>query len=396
MKHWLCKSGWRLLPGLLVAGLTLIAARTDIGLSLEHRIYSHLFGVRGERPWDDRVTLIEIDGPSLTAIGQFPWPRHYYTDLLNRLALANSSVIAFDILFAESTDSDPALAEAMAHHGNVVLATAWNEQRGVIGPNADVVEGAIATGHIHYHADADGITRTYPSRINGIPALSIAAVQRYADNPTLENSDLLKQNLWLNWRGLTQSAPRYSFVDVLSGEVPASTFANKIVFIGFTGVGLDAMATPYDQTPPTAGVYQHIVAANNLLAQTHLKPIIWPIWAMFMLLSPALGYWLSYQRLGVYGLANVISIVVWGSAVILAFNHNYWMPSILPVSSVVATSLLTRLTQRLQENAGRQQQLSKHAQSTALTRSLSLESPMGSQQSQSADYGLPGRLDRCS
>ena len=376
MNHWLYKSGWRLLPGILIAGLTLIASRTDIGLALEHGIYSYLFQVRGERPWDERVTLIEIDELSLVSIGQFPWPRDYYTDLLNQLTLANSSVIAFDILFAESTSADAALAEAMAHHGNVVLATAWDEQRRVIGPNGGVVDGAIATGHIHYHADADGITRTYPSRISGVPALSIAAVQRYTDNPQLADSHLLKQNLWLNWRGLAQSAPRYSFIDVWSGKIPASTFENKIVFIGFTGVGLDAMATPYDKHPPTAGVYQHIVAANNLLAQEHLEPIIWPVWVMFMVASPALGYWLSYQRLRIYWLANVGSIVVWGSIVILAFNHNYWLPSVLPVSSVTLTSFLARLTQRFQEDAWRQQQLSKNIQPTTLTRGSSKESQL--------------------
>ena len=357
MKHWLYKSGWRLLPGLLAVGLALVTARIGVLQPFEHGIYRLLFQIRGEQPWDSRVTLIEIDEPSLAAIGEFPWSRHYYTDLLNKLASAESSVIAFDILFAKSTADDAALARAMARHGNVVLATAWDEQRGVIGPNASVVEGAIATGHIHNHADADGITRSYDPKINGTPALSIAAVQHYGHHQlyVLTASSTFNQNLWLNWRGFDQSAPRYSFIDVLTGQVPAATFTNKIVFIGFTGAGLDAMATPYNQNPPAAGVYQHIVAANNLLAHNHLRPIVLPVLAMLMLLSPVLGYGLFYRRNSTHLLANLTTIVVWGGVVIVAFHHNYWLPTVVPVSTIAATSFLVRLTERLQSTIRRLQ-----------------------------------------
>ncbi len=351
MKHWLYKSGWRLLPGLLAAGLTLTTARMGVWQSLEHGIYRFLFQVRGEQSWDDRVTVIEIDEPSLAAIGAFPWPRHYYTELLNKLIAAESSVIAFDILFAESTTHDATFAEAMVRHGNVVLATAWDEQRGVIGPNAGVVEGAIATGHIHHHADDDGITRNYYPKINGIPALSIAVVKQYGQVQPhiLASARSFHQNLWLNWRGFAHSAPRYSFVDVLTGEVPATTFANKIVFIGYTGVDLDSMATPYNQSPPTAGVYQHIVAANNLLAQNHLKPIILPVLLVLMLLSPLLGHKLFYRCYKVHLLVNLTIVVMWSGLVFVAFYHNYWLPTIVPVSTIVTTSLLVGLTERLQK-----------------------------------------------
>lgn len=355
-----------------------MTARVGILLPLEHIIYSYLFQIRGERSWDDRVALIEMDEASLTAIGQFPWPRHYYTDLLNELTSADSSVVAFDILFAEPTVYDAAFAEAMAQHGNVVLATAWDEQRGIIGPTASVVKGAIATGHIHYHADIDGITRTYPAKINGIPALSIVAVQHYTQNQALAIRHL-NQNLGLNWRGFAQRAPRYSFVDVLNRQVPASVFANKIVFIGFTGVGLDTMATPYNQSPPAAGVYQHVVAANNLLSQDHLQPIDWPVWSVFGLLSPALGYWLTHRPLRIYLLANVGIILMWGGAVILAFNHNYWLPTVLPIGGVATTSLLAKLTKRLQDRFLLQQYLSNPVQSIPCPPNSSLDFPWSRQ-----------------
>ncbi|MEO0868600.1 MAG: CHASE2 domain-containing protein [Cyanobacteria bacterium J06642_11] len=144
--HWLRKSGWRILPGLLAAGLTLVTARTGIFQSVEHIAYRALFQLRGEQPWNDQVVVIEIDEASLSALGSFPWPRHYYTDLLEKLTPAEPSVIAFDILFAAPSADDVDFAQAMAAHGNVVLATAWDMQGSVIGPNARVLAGAIATG----------------------------------------------------------------------------------------------------------------------------------------------------------------------------------------------------------------------------------------------------------
>lgn len=349
MKHWLYKSRWRLLPGLLAAGITLLTARMGTLQPLENGVYRTLFNLRGEQPWDDRVAVIEIDEASLDAIGEFPWPRHYYTALLKQITTPTGpSVIAFDILFDNSSADDNELAMAMTQHGNVVLATAWDEQRGVIGPNARVMEGAIATGHIHHNADADGITRAYQPKLNGTLALSLTVIQHYKPHTSNNNVHNFSQALWLNWRGFSQNAPRYSFVEVLTGQIPVESFTNKIVFIGFTGTDLDTMITPYNQTPPAAGVYQHIVAVNNLLAHDHLRPIVLPVWALLVLFSPILGEQIFYRRLHIQVLVSLTVISIWSSVVIFAFSYNYWIPTTAPVTSIATTSLLVRLTETLQ------------------------------------------------
>lgn len=334
------------MPGLIAAGLTLVTARIGVHRPLEQSIYHALFHVRGEQSWDERVAVIEIDEASLAAMGQFPWPRHYYTELLKYLQPAN--VVAFDILFAESSKDDTALAAAMATHGNVVLATAWDEERGVIGPNASVVKGAIATGHIHYRVDGDGTTRAYQPKINDTLALSLLAVQRYDQKQphTLSEPDS-NQALWLNWPGEAHHAPRYSFVDVLTGDVPSKVFAEKMVFIGFTGEGLDAMITPYNQDPPAAGVYQHVVAANNLLAQNHLRPIFLPVWIIFAWLGALVSYRLHFRPMRVQLLAFLAIVAIWGGMVIVAFGYSYWLPTITPVMTIMLNIVLVRITERL-------------------------------------------------
>src|SRR5499427_4136911 len=47
------------------------------------------------------VRIVDIDEKSLSAIGQWPWPRTTVRDLLLGLASKGASVVAFDVLFAE-------------------------------------------------------------------------------------------------------------------------------------------------------------------------------------------------------------------------------------------------------------------------------------------------------
>lgn len=61
------------------------------------------------------VKVVDIDDPSLAAIGQWPWPRHKMALLVDRLTEAGAAVIVFDIVFAEPDRTGPGeLAKAFA------------------------------------------------------------------------------------------------------------------------------------------------------------------------------------------------------------------------------------------------------------------------------------------
>ena len=47
------------------------------------------------------IRIVDIDEQSLSAIGQWPWPRTTVRDLVMQLASKGAAVIAFDMLFAE-------------------------------------------------------------------------------------------------------------------------------------------------------------------------------------------------------------------------------------------------------------------------------------------------------
>ena len=53
------------------------------------------------------VVFVDIDEDSLKQIGQFPWPRQVFAELVTRMADAGAATITFDILFAEKDRTAP-------------------------------------------------------------------------------------------------------------------------------------------------------------------------------------------------------------------------------------------------------------------------------------------------
>jgi CHASE2 domain-containing sensor protein len=46
------------------------------------------------------VVVVAIDSPSIEAIGVWPWPRELHAKLINKLSLAGTTGIAFDVDFS--------------------------------------------------------------------------------------------------------------------------------------------------------------------------------------------------------------------------------------------------------------------------------------------------------
>ena len=57
---------------------------------------------------DSPVVFVDIDEASLARLGQFPWPRSVFADLVDNMTGYGSAAIAFDILFTEADRTAPA------------------------------------------------------------------------------------------------------------------------------------------------------------------------------------------------------------------------------------------------------------------------------------------------
>ena len=70
------------------------------------------------RQINDKLVILAVDNESLSKIGQWPWPRQVFADTINKLNASAPRVLAFDVLFAESSRygsaDDTALAVALA------------------------------------------------------------------------------------------------------------------------------------------------------------------------------------------------------------------------------------------------------------------------------------------
>lgn len=109
--------------------------------------------MRGPRPGTDQVALLTIDERAVASVGRWPWPREYIAALIDRTIAQGAKAIGFDAVFAEPSaqpaqeifakikseanvtpefeslflkeiskrDSDRALAEAIARHGDSVV-----------------------------------------------------------------------------------------------------------------------------------------------------------------------------------------------------------------------------------------------------------------------------------
>src|SRR4029079_10864385 len=90
------------------------------------------------------VVIVDIDEASLSAYGQWPWPRTPVADLLPRLFEWKITAVAFDVIFPEPDRTSP--NEAMKYFSDLDDAT---RARLLHRPsNDDLLAKAIARGKV--------------------------------------------------------------------------------------------------------------------------------------------------------------------------------------------------------------------------------------------------------
>ena len=92
------KTDWFL--GVVVTGVMLVAANSDLIRSLERKAYD--LGVQASsRTPLDRVAVIAIDDVSIANLGRWPWPRDRHAKMTDMLAAGKAKVIANTTFFFE-------------------------------------------------------------------------------------------------------------------------------------------------------------------------------------------------------------------------------------------------------------------------------------------------------
>jgi CHASE2 domain-containing sensor protein len=178
----------------------------------------------------------------------------------------------------------PLPAVQVAATGQASPANRLFQPSGVICSLPVFSQAAGASGFLNANRDSDGILRRVPLLMEYggelYPSLALAAVQQIRGSRVtlrairghrltlgLEGQMIpLDANggLVLRFRGPGRTLRYVGASDVLKGRLPAGSFADQIVFVGGTAVGVsDVVATPLDMSFP--GLEVHATVAESLI-----------------------------------------------------------------------------------------------------------------------------------
>lgn len=249
------------------------------------------------------IVIVTIDDQSYESLQtQWPWPRHFYANVIENLTEAGAKVIGLDVIL-DSPDghgkaSDLRLAAAIDSLKNVVLAGKvedtgqYRSYPVLVKPLSILLEADSSWGITAIQSDPDGMHRQYFVVQNYqnelLPSFGLEVLRKYIDIPDSEaiqvtdgkvqvgklSVPLSQEGLMrINFVGPVGSFPRYSYDSVIDDErfdlgdydldffstslLPTDVFADKIVLIGSTMSELhDNFPTPFFEFKDHQGNYR--------------------------------------------------------------------------------------------------------------------------------------------
>ncbi len=319
-------------PSLFVAVLAVVSLSIGAWQPLEQLSAETFFRLRGSRSSKVPLVLVAIDERTIAELGRWPLARRHYIPVLHRLQSA--AVVGLDVLLSESTPEDRTLAKAMVEQGRVVVARANTGSMNLL-PNPVLKSASAAMGDISIPLENHSTIQSLsPVSADGEEIFGLRVARLYTTYMGLPQPQP-PERFWFNWPASIKNLPTVSFIDVLKGKVPTSTFTDKIVLIGSTVAGVDNFTTPFDAQ--SNGVHIHWTTIENLLGNTQLRtlPQLW-VGVLLVGVTLSLGFVLSGRSVTVQlGVLLAVCCGWWGLA-LLAWYNNWW----LPVASPIGTLLL--------------------------------------------------------
>jgi len=365
--------------GALVVAATLVTLALPVGNILRDFSYDASFWFR-PIVVPDGVVLVYMDDKSHIELGQpwfRSWDRSIHARLVERLAGSGAKAIVFDVLFEESRDltnsagGDRQLILACQKHGKVFVA-------GTIAPHVHegIVIGsrlvppfpdlrAVTKWGLVERAQADySIRRHYlPPPQHGLATLA-ECVAAEIGGRQLPLRDRVR---WINYYGPPGTLPYHSYCEAISEEVlPASTFSNKVVFIGaqygvgFTGgKGTDDYVTPYTRLTGRKSPGAEVLATTylNLVRGDWLRQVS-PLleFSVLVILGFASGFLLALCRpvwSAGLGLAGGTTLGIF--SILMVWQTHHWfswaITTLVQVPVAVTWSILAE-TLRMRKEKG--------------------------------------------
>jgi len=362
----------------------------------------------------ENIAVVNIDDSTIESIGQFPWPRDQYANLIQNLYSREAGLVVFNVFmpdqdrfnkdknFAEFISTVPVVLPQVAVNEPVKQNTKpFNPGVAVIGdakdftvdfdeiqPNTKVInESTQSAGIVNTFPEVDGVVRRVPTLVSSrgelYPAISIETLRVISGDPSFQvkvndlgveavripkfgkiATDPLSR-IWIDW---SHRPKQYS-----AASLPES-FGGKVVIVGLTARGLT--------NPVSTAIGEHYPhnlqssVLDTLITQTNISR---PDWAdgfelltiiVVSLLSIFLTKWkygfipvLSFIGGSYYGslylfeeFGYLVDISAFIVSLFLVYAHSYTVKFItelnakLQIKKQFGTYLSPALVEKLQKN----------------------------------------------
>ncbi|MBI5306630.1 adenylate/guanylate cyclase domain-containing protein [Candidatus Wolfebacteria bacterium] len=271
------------------------------------------------RPIHPDIVIISIDNESILKLGQWPFKRKYFADLL--LKLKRAKAVGLDVIFSEPSrwgdEDDNKLKNALSKISYPLVMPLEKFTEEEIKPLEQLRQNA-ELGNVNLIIDKDGIARRFP--IIDFFALKIAQKAGFQ----IAENFFSEPNPRIVYAGPPEIFPRIPLWQVLFGEIPPDRFENKIVLIGATAPDLhDEQITPFSKGKPMSGVEIQANIINMLINGYYLTPLkTMPmvLWILAASLLPAIFFAFLKHSLGPLFINLIIGIIYNIGAFFIADN----------------------------------------------------------------------------
>ncbi|MDP3956188.1 MAG: adenylate/guanylate cyclase domain-containing protein [bacterium] len=291
---------------------------------------------------DESIVIISIDDDSLAELGQWPWPRGLFAELLGVLESVNPEVVAIDVLFAEPSSrgqsDDATLAKALSDVAYHVVMPVFGELTKVdnqwligrtVGP-LPIFRELVSLGHANLVIDRDGVVRMVPLLVTTETGEQFSS---FAHEAIGKNTDA--GTIRVPFAGPTGSVMAVSFADMLRGRVSLPEGAR--VFVGAVAPSLhDEQQTPVSRGVAMSGVEIQAQIANSALGNLALVDVSTLLNVLLVLISalaPILLFvFLTRARSAfIFSLGFSVVVVV---SIVLIFQSGYIVSVVHPLLAV--------------------------------------------------------------
>ncbi len=292
-------------PAVILACIVLVWLCSNFRLfrPAEFVAYDIRFNLKAHhKPLSD-ILIIEISDDTLKNLDTWPLPRDFHASLLDILHEHGARMVAFDVLFSESSPYDKIFAEAIKKSDNVYLPLVfdisekaspqylYSDSPLLAGLESSLKSVARGIGHINVFVDSDGKIRRAPLLIRDLNKNYVALLgfrlacdfmgldYRKAE---LKNDKIIIDkklsvplahdgSFIINYSGSWNSSfQRASYFDIIESYAASlegkpsrlnldSLIKNKICFIGLTAAGTtDLRPMPLDSVYPMIGLHASV------------------------------------------------------------------------------------------------------------------------------------------